>query len=52
MRQLLFEFIREVEFIFQFPLNVKEELIKQMARAIIRVNEREGGRNNDNLANQ
>ena len=47
MRQLSFEFIREVEFIFQ-----KGELIKQMARAIIRVNESEGGKNSDNLANQ
>jgi len=51
MKQLTFAFIKEVnaEFIIQFPLNMKKELIKQMAIALIKVNKRGGGKNNDKL---
>ena len=50
MKQLTL-FIKEVgaECIIQFPLNTKKELIKQMAIAIIKVNKKEEGKNNDKL---
>ena len=51
MKQLTLAFIKEVraEFIIQFPLNTKKKLIKQMAIAIIKVNKKEEGKNNDKL---
>lgn len=51
MKQLTLAFIKEVGagFIIQFPLNTKKELIKQMAIAIIKVNKKEEGKNNDKL---
>ena len=43
MRQLMFQFIEEKVLCFQ--CNVKRELIREMVKAIIRVNEKEGGNN-------
>ncbi len=44
MRQLAFEFVRELEYLFRFPSKVERELLKQMAKAIWRVSQTEGGR--------
>ena len=44
MRQLAFEFVRELEYLFRFPTEVERELLRQMAKAIWRVSQTEGGR--------
>ena len=47
MRQLAFEFVRGLEYLFRFPPNVERELLRQMAKAIWRVSQTEGGRTDE-----
>lgn len=49
MRQLSFGFVKEVntKFIIKFPPDIKAELIRQMAIAIIEVNKKRRENNND-----
>ncbi|MBA7631056.1 hypothetical protein ES703_38583 [subsurface metagenome] len=49
MRQLAFEFVRELEYIIRFPPEGEGELLRQMAKAIWRVSQTEGGRINERL---
>jgi hypothetical protein len=44
MRQLAFEFVKELEYVFRFPPEVEKELLRQMAKAIWQVSQEEGGR--------
>ena len=43
MRQLAFEFVKELEYFIRFATEVERELLKQMAKAIWRVSQTEGG---------
>ncbi len=52
MRQLAFEFVREVEYFIRFPPNVEKELLKQMAKAIWRVSQEEGGRIDERITDK
>jgi hypothetical protein len=54
MRQLSFGFLKEAnaKFIIKFSPNIKGGLIRQMAIAIIKVNKKKGGNNNDSLTNK
>ena len=47
MKQLAFEFVKELEYLIRFPPEVKRELLRQMAKAIWRVSQEEGGRINE-----
>ncbi|MBA7514734.1 hypothetical protein ES705_06768 [subsurface metagenome] len=49
MKQLAFGFVREIEYLFRFPPNVERELLRQMAKAIWRVSQEEGGRIDERL---
>ena len=49
MRQLAFEFVKELEYFIRFPTEVERELLRQMAKAIWRVSQEEGGRINERL---
>jgi len=49
MRQLAFEFVKELEYLIRFPSKVKRELLRQMAKAIWRVSQEEVGRINERL---
>ena len=44
MKQLAFEFVRELEYVIRFPPEVERELLRQMAKAIWRASQTEGGR--------
>jgi len=52
MKQLAFEFVRELEYLFRFPPNVERELLKQMAKPIWRVSQTEGGRTNERITDK
>ena len=52
MRQLAFEFVRELEYLFRFPSKVEKELLRQMAKAIWRVSQEEGGRTNERITDK
>ena len=49
MRQLTFEFVRELEYVMRFPPEVEKELLRQMANAIWRVSQEEGGKIDERL---
>lgn len=52
MRQLAFEFVKELEYFICFPTEVERELLRQMAKAIWRVSQEEGGRINEHLTDK
>lgn len=52
MKQLAFKFVRELEYIIRFPPEVERELLRQMAKAIWRVSQEEGGRINERLTDK
>lgn len=52
MKQLSFEFVKELEFLIRFPPKVERELLRQMARAIWRVSQTEGGRINERFTDK
>lgn len=52
MRQLVFQFLKEHEYLIPFPTEVERELKRQMARAIMKVSQTEGGRIDEHLTNQ
>lgn len=47
MKQFAFEFVKELEYLIRFPPEVERELLRQMAKAIWRVSQEEGGRINE-----
>ena len=49
MRQLAFKFVRQLEHVMRFPPEVERELLRQMAKAILRVSQTEGGSINERL---
>jgi len=52
MRQLAFEFVKELEYFIRFPTEVERELLRQMANAIWRVSQEEGGRINEHFTDK
>ena len=48
MKQLVLQFVDENKYVLCFNDSVKRELIRTMAKTIIKVNEKEGERNDGN----
>ena len=52
MKQLTFEFIRELEYIICFPPEVERELLKQMAKAMWQASQIEGEKKDEHITNK
>ncbi len=52
MKQLTFEFLKELEYIIRFPPRVERELLKQMAKAIWLAGQIKGNKIDEHLTNK